>query len=539
MALVPTTWNPADKSTDISLSGGDLIATCTLNGWASVRSILGVSSGKWYWEITVNAITSSYGEVAIGDSGVGLDAEPGVNVDGYAYRGLDGNKMNNNSWEAYGATFTDGDIISVALDMDGGKLWWAKNGVWQASGDPGAGTNEAYSGIVGTLYAMVCIYHSSKYMTANFGDSAFAYSVPSGFTSGFGSPGASTSLTDLSIEIKASEEIITDLLSEIIAGVESLTDLNSSIDVLGQSFTDLKSDIAATFTTDFKDLLAEIITKAEIFYDLETEISAGNISLTDLLSEIITKAQKIYDLKSEIAALTPTIIDLKTSIEAVRSKWWLKSEIKAGCAARYSFDTEWNPNRFLMTEIAAKKPHEFSFNTISGSNYAATSPQIEILTATGTYPLRTLFLDYITPGSENEYVFKLWFARGLGGGAALKNAKIKAEYINTSDAGGFEIVELGIISVKVGDGEYQTVSTTPLLLGDILADSYLDLSLKITIRDCTLSRGLIFFKLILTGDLKESLYSDKVVYGDGSQYFLAEVDDYTSNDFVCRLYIVG
>jgi len=351
--------------------------------------------------------------------------------------------------------------------------------------------------------------------------------------------GAATSLTDLNVEIKASEEIITDLLSEIIAGVESLTDLNSEIRVGGTSLIDLKSDIAADFLTDFVNLSTEISASAQEVLDLLTEISAGKVSLSDLLSEIITKAQKIYDLKSEIAALTPTIIDLKTSIEAVRSKWWLKSEIKAGCAARYSFDTEWNPNRFLMTEIAAKKPHEFSFNTISGSNYAATSPQIEILTATGTYPLRTLFLDYITPGSENEYVFKLWFARGLGGGAALKNAKIKAEYINTSDAGGFEIVELGIISVKVGDGEYQTVSTTPLLLGDILADSYLDLSLKITIRDCTLSRGLIFFKLILTGDLKESLYSDKVVYGDGSQYFLAEVDDYTSNDFVCRLYIVG
>jgi len=347
------------------------------------------------------------------------------------------------------------------------------------------------------------------------------------------------SYTDLTTEIKASEEVITDLPSEIVAGLESLTDLNSEIITGGTSLIDLKSDIAADFLTAFENLSTEISAKAQKVLDLLTDIRAAiDYTFEDLLTEIECKAYSLHDLNTEIKASDYAFYSLKTSIEAVRSKWWLKSEIIAGCAARYSFNTEWNPNRFLNTEIEAIKPYNFSFNTVSGSSYAATSQQIEILTATGTYPLRTLFLDYIMPGSSNEYVFKLWFSRGISGGTTLKNAKIKAEYINVSDSGGFEIVTLEWISCKVGSGEYQAVSETPINLGDILCDSYLDITLKVTCRDCSLSRGLIFFKLIFTGDLRESIFGDKVVYNDGSRYFFGNVDDYESQAFVARLYVV-
>ena len=184
MAITYTTWNPSDKSADITLSGNDLITTTTSDGWDSVRSVLGVSSGKFYWEVTIDNITNRGAHIGVGDSGVGLDTDIGANVNGYCYDALNGTKINNNSEVAYGDTFTNGDVISVALDMDTGKIWWAKNGVWQASGNPGAGTGEAYSGITGTFYAMISIFYLNDYITANFGASAFSHSVPSGFNSG-------------------------------------------------------------------------------------------------------------------------------------------------------------------------------------------------------------------------------------------------------------------------------------------------------------------------------------------------------------------
>ena len=46
------TWNPADKSAQITLSGGNLIATDTSTGDSGVRSTTSHSGGKWYIEWT-------------------------------------------------------------------------------------------------------------------------------------------------------------------------------------------------------------------------------------------------------------------------------------------------------------------------------------------------------------------------------------------------------------------------------------------------------------------------------------------------------
>lgn len=175
------TWNPADKHANITLTSGSLVATATADGWKSVRSTIGKSSGKWYWEVTMDAINDIM--VDVGLASVPVSSYAGNDSDGYGYYNTDGNKYNSGANVAYGATYTT-DIIGVALDMDNGKVWWSKNGSWQASGDPGAGTNEAYSGLTGTMYAMLSIYTNTNKTTANFGASAFTYSVPTGFTAG-------------------------------------------------------------------------------------------------------------------------------------------------------------------------------------------------------------------------------------------------------------------------------------------------------------------------------------------------------------------
>jgi hypothetical protein len=50
------TWNPADTSGDITLSGGNLVATRGAgSGWRSSRATQSKNSGKWYFEITRTA----------------------------------------------------------------------------------------------------------------------------------------------------------------------------------------------------------------------------------------------------------------------------------------------------------------------------------------------------------------------------------------------------------------------------------------------------------------------------------------------------
>jgi len=63
---------------------------------------------------------------------------------------------------SYGNSFTVGDVIGVAYDMDSGKIWFSKNGTFQASGDPVAGTNAAFTDLSGTVVPLIVTYASNK-----------------------------------------------------------------------------------------------------------------------------------------------------------------------------------------------------------------------------------------------------------------------------------------------------------------------------------------------------------------------------------------
>jgi hypothetical protein len=77
-----------------------------------------------------------------------------------------------------GSTWTNGDVISVAYKS--GKIYLAKNGVWQNSGVPASGTGFVASGwnAYGALLAY-CGYNST--FSANFGQQPFSYTPPTGF----------------------------------------------------------------------------------------------------------------------------------------------------------------------------------------------------------------------------------------------------------------------------------------------------------------------------------------------------------------------
>ncbi|MCK5099016.1 MAG: hypothetical protein KAR45_12995 [Desulfobacteraceae bacterium] len=149
--------------------------------WDNTRTNFAMSSGKHYWEIKINtAPTGNYTIMGVVESDT--TGYPGSTANTYGYNGNNGTKFNSASSASYGAAFTTGDIIGTALDLDNGKIWWSKNGVWQASGDPGAGTGEAYSGIVGTFYAAIGFYYSGGGVASLLGQGDQVYTTPTGFT---------------------------------------------------------------------------------------------------------------------------------------------------------------------------------------------------------------------------------------------------------------------------------------------------------------------------------------------------------------------
>ena len=170
------------------------------------HSTLAVSKGKWYAEFYMADMTGGFTQVGIQDTTQFNDYSFMTNSSrGYGYL-KDGTKRNASSISSYGDTFTSGDYIGVAVDLDNNKIYFSKNGVWQNSGDPtsgATGTGSAFDIADGYDY---CIATSSNdagtdqitdvnfgngYFNVNAvssagtnasGNGIFEYDVPTGYT---------------------------------------------------------------------------------------------------------------------------------------------------------------------------------------------------------------------------------------------------------------------------------------------------------------------------------------------------------------------
>lgn len=175
------TWNPSNKSAAITLSGGNLIATHTATSeHDGVTATLGRSAGKYYFEVRSDSSTTD-GLIGVAGAGFNLDNYLGLGSTEYSYYQTNGQKVNNGSAVAYGAAYTTPAVIGVAVDLDAGKIWFAKDNTWQASGNPAAGTGEAYSGMTGEKFPAITMFTNGSSMTARFKSSDFTYSPPTGF----------------------------------------------------------------------------------------------------------------------------------------------------------------------------------------------------------------------------------------------------------------------------------------------------------------------------------------------------------------------
>jgi len=163
----------------VSISGLSFTQTSTWHGTVANKW---VKKGKWYYEFKRGSGGTS-ALVGLATPQYSGDTEMGVTTDGYRYRDDGTKRYGGASGVAYGDTWTSGTpTIGVAFDLDAGKLWFSLNGVWQASGDPGAGTNEAFSGLSGVFAPAAGFYNGTNASTFNFGETAFTYSIPTGFS---------------------------------------------------------------------------------------------------------------------------------------------------------------------------------------------------------------------------------------------------------------------------------------------------------------------------------------------------------------------
>jgi len=157
------------NSSQITFSNGNLTTTwSSAGGYATAIATIGVSSGKWYWEIVnTSALNSNIGILKDGDS---LASYVGQTANGYSWY-TTGSKYNNASGTAYASAYAQNDVIGVALDMDGGTLTFYKNGTSQG---------QAFSGLSGTFFPAVSDGDATNAVVfaSNFGQRPFSYTAP-------------------------------------------------------------------------------------------------------------------------------------------------------------------------------------------------------------------------------------------------------------------------------------------------------------------------------------------------------------------------
>jgi hypothetical protein len=289
------TWNPSDKNGAITLSNGNLTAVVSPGAaYCGIRATKHKSSGKWYWELTLTL--SNAGSIdeltAVCDSSVGLSVQMGIYATAWVWRG-NGFYYHDNAGINCGVGYTTTDILQVALDMDNGKIWYGKNGIWNGSGNPATGANPSQTGLTGDLFPAMMIYYKGN-ITANFGASAFTYTVPSGFT-GIGIVEGSTSeeltLTDAA-DGYALDESISDTIT-ITDAVDSLHLVDSTTESL--TLTDSADSLHLVDITTESLTLTDIAART-----IETERStAESLTLTDAVDSL-----HLVDDTSETLTLT-------------------------------------------------------------------------------------------------------------------------------------------------------------------------------------------------------------------------------------------
>lgn len=186
--MANTTWNSSDKSANLTLSGSNLTVTSTSAASAGVRSVTGKRTGKWYVEFTCTTFASG-GSNAVGVacsyraidsiwSGEGIAA----NANGTIYLNFV------NTGLSIGA-IAGGDIICMAVDLPNRRVWFRKNGgSWNATSGSAYDPTDATTGALmptAAQYLGMGSSTSGNVVTANVGGTAFTYSVPSGYSSGW------------------------------------------------------------------------------------------------------------------------------------------------------------------------------------------------------------------------------------------------------------------------------------------------------------------------------------------------------------------
>ena len=187
------TFNPVQKHGGITLTNGNLFLQGTGNSWKSTQATIGMTSGKFYCEFGPYLYKDNNNHCQPGIMAVNIGNSSEMGGQNFsAFYHYSGTKFFNGQGGAgtsFGSAWNSNKkhVVGIAFDADTRKVWFSLDGVWQGSGDPANGTNEA--GILNASdhpYAFTLGIHGTvdAPVRANFGAAgSYLYTPPTGFKS--------------------------------------------------------------------------------------------------------------------------------------------------------------------------------------------------------------------------------------------------------------------------------------------------------------------------------------------------------------------
>ena len=183
----PTFNSNLQTSSSTEYRQGNLAFYTSGSSTVQTRANMSRNSGKWYAEFTLTTYTFRSGSFPyIGVAQVENFSNTWVGESGTAYNGNGHIYRNGGQLETGHATYAQGDVISVAINLDSSppQIWWAKNGSYIRSGNPATGANGINiepASELGTYTFTASLYANPGQWDANFGQRSFAHSVPTGY----------------------------------------------------------------------------------------------------------------------------------------------------------------------------------------------------------------------------------------------------------------------------------------------------------------------------------------------------------------------
>jgi hypothetical protein len=124
------------------------------------------ASGKWYWELEIISLGSdNYIGISDGTSRTSLG-------DNYYYYRTNGRTASNTGGGTYGASYSAGTILGIAVNSDAGEITFYNNGTSQGV---------AFTGIIASNFFPSSYRYNNASHIYNFGQRPFVYAAPSGY----------------------------------------------------------------------------------------------------------------------------------------------------------------------------------------------------------------------------------------------------------------------------------------------------------------------------------------------------------------------